>query len=78
MIGPRITNSLFESVPDYGTAPFDIRNFSKNETLFSKNDEERIAVLMKKRIISGRFAQEGDKTQSLLERYFVEIPYQSA
>ena len=68
-------DSDFQASPDYGNAPFDMRHFSKNESLFSGSDKERIRILNKKKIISGRFAQKGEKNQDLLERIFVEIPY---
>jgi hypothetical protein len=75
---------LFDGEPDftadYRDASFnvgDAARFSVNTALYTDADRDRaVKVCNDLQIVSGRFAQPGDSSQSWLERAFVEIPYE--
>ena len=58
----------FRTMPKYGGPEFDLRIFSTNKRLYTKEDNKASAIdYWKDQVISGRFGQKRD-SQSLLER----------
>ena len=64
---------------DYETEPFNLNDssrFSVNPYFYKATDRTKaVSYCDKKKIISGRFAQPRDPSQTFLEQNFVYIPY---
>ncbi|MGD0919877.1 MAG: hypothetical protein ABSB22_25850 [Thermodesulfobacteriota bacterium] len=64
---------------EYAVEPFnlnDINRFSVNPYFYKDTDRTKaVAYCDKQQVISGRFAQPRDPSQTFLEKNFVYIPY---